>query len=102
MIIRKEVSMTLEASPVNSRGYKVPPDGWMDASGIDPNGVATTASMEGSMLPTVSGSKGRADPRLLKGDAFSVWVGVGSIISPHYDLAVLHHEAVAVVGGAAL
>ena len=31
MIIRNQVTKTLKASPLNSRGYEVPPDRWIRA-----------------------------------------------------------------------
>ena len=71
--------MTAARSPLNSRGYKVPPDRWMRVTST-PKGSPKArrwATPLGSMLPTASDSVGRPDPRLLRGDAFSVFNRTG-------------------------
>ena len=76
--------MTAARSPLNSRGYKVPPDRWMRVTST-PTGSPQPrrwATPLGSMLPTASDSVGRADPRLLRGDAFSVFNRTGRSFSP--------------------
>ena len=82
MIIRNLVTRTLKASTLNSRGYAVPPDRW----------IQTASTLKGSPVlmgdyhdewmgdpfrvdvPPVVLSAGRSDLRLLSVDAFSVLV----------------------------
>ena len=93
MIIRILPYVTLKGSSLNSRGYAVPPDRW----------IQTASTLKGSPVlmgdyhdewmgdpfrvdvPPVVLSAGRSDLRILSGDAFSVSCGHLQIIIYNYN-----------------
>ena len=97
MIIRKEVKLTLEASPLNSRGYAVPPDRWIQTASTlkgspihsDGSHPCARATPSGSMyLPSFY-------PQVVPTYGYWAWTPSASLsptVCLHYRVIVDHHK----------